>query len=197
MAKGDADMLSQPMQDVIDALRDQRKAGASQAPPTLAELRAAFAPGGRPHPVPDDVQVKEVTAGGVPAHWLSAPGADACRVLLFLHGGGYELGSLRSDGELAARLGRASGMRVLFPEYRLAPEHPFPAAIDDVLAAWRWLPTDQGLRARLLAGACEPAGGGLAVALLVATRDAGQALPAAAALMSPTVDLTSSGASMA
>ena len=74
--------------------------------------------------MPDDVLVREVSAGGVPAHWLAAPGADADRVLLFLHGGGYELGSLRSDGELAARLGRAGGMRVLFPEYRLAPEHP-------------------------------------------------------------------------
>jgi len=141
------------------------------------------------------VQVTEVSAGGVPAHWLTAPGAGPGRVLLFLHGGGYELGSLRSDGELAARLGRASGMRVLFPEYRLAPEHPFPAAIDDVLAAWRWLRT-QGLDAASLAVAGDSAGGGLAAALLVATRDAGQALPAAAVLMSPTVDLTSSGASM-
>src|ERR1700685_2635666 len=153
MAKGDADMLSQPMQDVIDALRDQRKAGASKPPPTLAELRAAFAPGGRPHPVPDDVQVKDVTAGGVPAHWLAAPGTDTGRVLLFLHGGGYELRSLRSDGQLAGPLGpaRGSGMRVLFPEYRLAPEHPFPAAIDDVLAAWRWLHTGQDLSASSLA----------------------------------------------
>ena len=110
-----------------------------------------------------------------------------------LHSG---LGSLRSDGELAARLGRASGMRVLFPEYRLAPGHPFPAAIDDVLAAWRWLRTGQHLSARSIAVAGDSAGGGLAVALLVATRDAGRALPAAAVLMSPTVDLTSSGASM-
>jgi len=187
---------SQAMQDLIDALRDRRKASVSQAPPTLEERRAAFAPGGRLHPVPDDVLVREVTAGGVPAHWLAAPGADAGRVLLFLHGGGYELGSLRSDGELAARLGRASGMRVLFPEYRLAPEHPFPAAIDDVLAAWRWLRTDQDLSARSIAVAGDSAGGGLTVALLVATRAAGEALPAAAALMSPTVDLTSSGASM-
>src|ERR1039458_3257028 len=87
-------------------------------------------------------------------------------------------------------------MRVLFPEYRLAPEHPFPAAIDDVLAAWCWLRTGQDLSAPSIAVAGGSAGGGLAVALLVATRDAGQALPAAAALMSPTVDLTSSGASM-
>jgi len=189
-------MPSQAMQDLIDALRDGQKASASQAPPTLEERRAAFAPAGRIHPVPDDVLVREVNAGGVPAHWLTAPGADTSRVLLFLHGGGFEFGSLRSDGELAARLGRASGMRVLFLEYRLAPEHPFPAAIDDVLAAWHWLRDDQHLSARSMAVAGDSAGGGLAVALLVATRDAGEALPAAAVLMSPTVDLTSSGASM-
>jgi monoterpene epsilon-lactone hydrolase len=184
------------MQDLIDFLWEKQKASASRAPPTLEELRVTFAPAGRLHPLPDDVQVTEVSAGGVPAHWLAAPGADPGRVLLFMHGGGYELGSLRSDGELAARLGRASGMRVLFPEYRLAPEHPFPAAIDDVRTAWRWLRDDQGLSAGSIAVAGASAGGGLAVALLVATRDAGDALPAAAVLMSPTVDLTSSGASM-
>jgi monoterpene epsilon-lactone hydrolase len=189
-------MPSQAMQDAIEALRDRRKAGAGQAPPTLQELRASFTPGDRLHPVPDDVLVSDVTAGGVPAHWLTAPGTDPGRVLLFLHGGGFELGSVRSDGELAARLGRAAGMRVLFPEYRLAPEHPFPAALDDVRAAWHWLRTDQGLSAASVAVAGDSAGGGLAVALLVATRDAGQDLPAAAVLMSPTVDLTSSGASM-
>jgi len=189
-------MPSQAMQDAIGALRDRRTGSASQAPPTMEERRATFIPGDRLHLVPDDVLVTKVTAGGVPAHWLAAPGADPGRVLLFLHGGGFELGSLRSDGELAARLGRASGMRVLFPEYRLAPEHPFPAAIDDVLAVWRWLRTDQGLSARSIAVAGDSAGGGLAVALLVATRDAGEALPSAATLMSPTVDLTSSGASM-
>jgi acetyl esterase/lipase len=94
-------MPSQAMQDVIDVLRERQKASASQAPPTLEQRRAAFAPAGRLYPVPDDVLVTEVSAGGVPAHWLAAPGADAGRVLLFLHGGGYELGSLRSDGELA------------------------------------------------------------------------------------------------
>ena len=189
-------MPSQAMQESIDALWDRQKASANQAVLTLEGRRAAFTPGDRLHPAPDDVVVSEVTAGGVPAHWLTAPAVDAGRVLLFLHGGGYELGSVRSDGELAARLGRASGMRVLFPEYRLAPEHPFPAAVEDVLAAWRWLRTDQDLNARSMAVAGDSAGGGLAVALLVATRDAGAALPAAAVLMSPTVDLTSSGGSM-
>ena len=141
-------MPSQAMQDFIDAFRAQQKASAGHAPPRLDEWRASFAPAGRVVPLPDDVRVSDVNAGGVPAHWLDAPGADAGRVLLFLHGGGFEFGSLRSDGELAARLGRASGMRVLFPEYRLAPEHPFPAAIDDVLAAWRWLRTGQDLDAQ-------------------------------------------------
>jgi monoterpene epsilon-lactone hydrolase len=87
-------------------------------------------------------------------------------------------------------------MRVLFPEYRLAPEDPFPAAIDDALTAWHWLRTSQDLPAASMAVAGDSAGGGLAAALLVAVRDAGQPLPAAAVLMSPTVDLTSSGASM-
>jgi epsilon-lactone hydrolase len=195
-APKEIDMPSQAMQDSIDALRDRRRASAGQAQPALEQRRAAFVPGDRLHPVPYDVLVSEVAAGGVPAHWLAAPGTDTDRVLIFLHGGGFELGSLRSDGELAARLGRAGGMRVLFPEYRLAPEHHFPAAIDDVLAVWRWLRTDQGVGAGSIAVAGDSAGGGLAVALLVATRDAGEALPAAAVLMSPTVDLTSSGASM-
>jgi monoterpene epsilon-lactone hydrolase len=192
----EADMPSQAMRSAIEAIRDRQQSSAGQAPPTLEERRAAFTPADRLYPVPDDVLVTEVNAGGVPAHWLAAPGADAGRVLLFLHGGGFEFGSVRSDGELAARLGRASGMRVLFPEYRLAPEHPFPAAIDDVLAAWRWLRSGEALGTRSIAVAGDSAGGGLAVALLVATRDAGEALPAAAVLMSPTVDLTSSGASM-
>src|SRR3954454_15201646 len=189
-------MPSVAMLDVMEVARGRQRAGASHALATVKEARAAFAPAGTVHPVPDDVLVSEVSAGGVPAHWLTAPEVDADRVLLFLHGGGYVLGSLRSDGELAARLGRASGMRVLFPEYRLAPEHPFPAAIDDVRAVWQWLRSDQELSARSLAVAGDSAGGGLAVALLVATRDAGGELPAAAVLMSPTVDLTSSGASM-
>jgi monoterpene epsilon-lactone hydrolase len=189
-------MPSEAMRELIEGFRDQRRSAASSAPPPLAERRAAFLPAGRFVPLPGDVLVEEVNAGGVPAHWLTAPGADPGRVLLFLHGGGFQLGSLRSDGELAARLGRASGMRVLFPEYRLAPEHPFPAAVDDVLAAWHWLRAGRQLSAGSIAVAGDSAGGGLAVALLVAARDASEDRPAAAVLMSPTVDLTGSGDSM-
>jgi epsilon-lactone hydrolase len=189
-------MPSPAMQDAIDAEWDRRNATAGHPAPSLDEQRAAFVPADRHYAIPEDVLVTDVVAGGVPAHWLEAPGTYSGRVLIFLHGGGYQLGSLRSDGELAARLGRAAGMRVLFPEYRLAPEHPFPAAIDDVRAAWHWLVVDQHLSAESIAIVGDSAGGGLSVALLVTLRDAGEALPAAAVLMSPTVDLTSSGASM-
>jgi len=189
------------MSEVLDELRarqreaaDQEAAG--QPAPSLAELRAGFLPIGRPHPIPDDVTVTDVVAGGVPSHWLDAPGVDTGRALLFLHGGGFQFGSVASDGELAARLGRAARMRVLFPEYRLAPEHPFPAALEDARAAWAWLRETEGLPARSLAVAGDSAGGGLAVSLLVAERDADEEPPAAAVLMSPTLDLTSSGASM-
>ena len=117
-------------------------------------------------------------------------------MLLYLHGGGYQLGSFKSHGELASRLGRASGRRVLLPEYRLAPEHPFPAAIDDVLAVWRWLRGAAGLDASAITVAGDSAGGALAVAMMTTLRDSGEDLPAAAVLMSPWADLSSSGASI-
>jgi acetyl esterase/lipase len=81
-------MPSQAMEVVIEVLRSRQKASDRQAAPTLEELRATFTPGAHLHPIPDDVRISEVTAGGVPAHWLTAPGADAARALLFLHGGG-------------------------------------------------------------------------------------------------------------
>jgi monoterpene epsilon-lactone hydrolase len=189
-------MPSKEMQAVCARLREQQTAHSDDAPATLAQARASFSPADTIHPMPEDVRVTTVDAGGVRARWLDAPGASADRILLFLHSGGYQFGSIRSDGELAARLGRASRMRVLVPEYRLAPEHPFPAAVDDVLAVWHWLTTTFNVNAQSLALAGASAGGGLAVALLVATRDAGDPLPSAAVLMSPTVDLTGSGNSM-
>ena len=118
------------------------------------------------------------------------------RTLLYLHGGGYWIGSIRSHGELAARLGRAIGTQVLFPEYRLAPEHPFPAAIDDALTVWRWLRDTHQATGTEVAIAGDSAGGGLALALLTMLRDNGEDLPAAAVLMSPWTDLTGTGASM-
>lgn len=178
----------------------QSTAAASEAAgrpePTVEQAREEFVPGDVLHPVPADVVITAVDAGGVPATWLDAPGATPDRVLIFLHGGGFQFGSLRSDGELAARLGRAAGMRVLFVDYRLAPEHPFPAALDDVRTAWRWLWRDRGCDPSGVAVAGDSAGGGLAISLLAAARDDGEPLPSGVVLMSPTVDLTGSGRSM-
>ena len=147
------------MQVVMQTLRERQAADADRPPVSLAAARAAFVPSDTVHPIPGDVSVREVSAGGVTAHWLDAPGVDSDRVLLFLHGGGYQFGSLRSDGELAARLGRAGGMRVLFPEYRLAPEHPFPAAVDDVLEVWGWLRAALHVSPTLGRGGGDSAGG--------------------------------------
>jgi monoterpene epsilon-lactone hydrolase len=117
-------------------------------------------------------------------------------MLMFVHGGGYTLGSLRSHGELATRIGRAAEMHVFFPEYRLAPEHRFPAAFDDVLASWQWLRAVRGVAAESVVLAGDSAGGGLTLALLQTLRDAGDSLPAGAVLISPLLDLTASGASI-
>ena len=186
------------MEAVLSTLRARQAANAGRPAPPLDEVRATFLPAAAAHPLPDDVRVVEAAPEGLGlgarAYWLDAPDVDTGRVLLFLHGGGFQLGSLASDGELASRIGRAAGMRVLFLEYRLAPEHPFPAALDDVRTAWAWLASDHAAGRCAVVG--DSAGGGLAVSLLVALRDAGADLPAAAVLMSPTVDLTSSGDSM-
>jgi monoterpene epsilon-lactone hydrolase len=182
------------MQDKIRALLALRAAAAGQPAPTVAQNRASFDSRGDLYPLPGDTVVSQADADGVPVRWITFPGAG--RVLLYLHGGGYQIGSFRSHAELAARLGRASGRRVLLPEYRLAPEHPFPAAIEDVLAVWRWLRGAARLDASAVAVAGDSAGGALAVAMMTTLRDTGEDLPAAAVLMSPWTDLSSSGASM-
>src|SRR3954469_9577372 len=89
-------------------------------------------------PAADDITATPVDAGGVPAEWVSAPGADPARVVLYLHGGGYVMGSPVTHRKLAGDISRASGARVLLIDYRLAPEHPMPAAIDDAVLAYRW-----------------------------------------------------------
>jgi monoterpene epsilon-lactone hydrolase len=185
------------MQNIIDFLK-QRKAGrASQPPRTLEQIRTDLAPVGQLVPLPEDVIVTGVDLAGVPAYWLLAPEAAPERVLLYLHGGGYTAGSLRSHGPLAAHLGRATARRVLFPEYRLAPENQFPAAVDDVVTAWQWLRTVGGIDPASVIIAGDSAGGGLALMLLQTLRDQDEALPAGAVLISPLLDLTASGASIA
>jgi acetyl esterase/lipase len=141
------------------------------------------------------VRREVVRAGGVDAEWLDGPGARPDRVVLYLHGGGYVLGSVSSHRDMISRLSAAAGARALALNYRLAPEHPFPAAVEDAVAAYRWL-LEQGIAPTRVVVAGDSAGGGLAAATLVALRDRKLPLPAAGALLSPWVDLEGIGESM-
>jgi monoterpene epsilon-lactone hydrolase len=145
--------------------------------------------------VEPDVKVERVTVAGMTAEWVTSPAIDPSHVILYLHGGGYVVGSLNTHRDLAARLGRAAGARVLAIEYRLAPEHPHPAAVDDAVAAYRWLRA-QGASPAHLAIAGDSAGGGLTIATLTALRDLGEPLPKAGVCFSPWVDLEGTGPSM-
>jgi epsilon-lactone hydrolase len=142
-----------------------------------------------------DVSLKPVRLNGVAGEWSSAPGSDLSRVLLFFHGGGYCSGSILSHRRLTTEAGRAAGVRTLAIAYRLAPENPFPAALEDAIAVWQGLRM-QGIAASDIAVAGDSAGAGLTVALITNLRDAGEELPSCAWLVSPWTDLTLSGASL-
>jgi len=147
--------------------------------------------------LPADVEIEETDAAGVPCEWVSISGGasqQSRQVILYLHGGGYTIGSARTERVLNAALARITGYRVLSVDYRLAPEHPFPAALEDTLAAYRWLLTTERTSQQIIVVGSS-AGGGLALATLVALRDAGDPLPAGAILLSALTDLTASGAS--
>jgi acetyl esterase/lipase len=177
----------------IAAIREML--AASPRPSTLAERRQRLdALGGR-YAIPPDVRVEPVDANGVEAEWTSTPSADPTRVILFLHGGGYMSGSINSHRHMIAQAGREAGARTLALGYRLSPEHPFPAALEDALAGYRYL-LAQGYAPQNIVMAGESAGGGLAVATLVSLRDAGVALPACTWCSSPWVDLEMSGGTM-
>jgi acetyl esterase/lipase len=183
-------MASAELQMVIDLLRAQpipRDA-------TFVDQRAAMETLTEMAPRPEDVTFTPVDAGGPPAEWVMAAGASDDRALLYLHGGGYCIGSIASHRHLAADLSRAAGMRVLLVDYRLAPEHPFPAAVEDAVAAYEWL-LGRGIAPGRIAVAGDSAGGGLTVATLLALRDRGRPLPAAGVCISPWADMTCSGAS--
>jgi acetyl esterase/lipase len=135
-----------------------------------------------------DVGVEPVSAGGVRAEWTTTPNDERDAALLYLHGGGYVIGSLDSHRHLVAEAGRACGIAALALDYRLAPEHPFPAAVDDALAAYRFL-LARGIEPRRIAIAGDSAGGGLVVSAMVAIRDAGLPQPGCGWCISPWVDM--------
>ena len=184
-------MPSEQLQRIIEAIRsapDLHGAPIEQRRAAMEAVTAMF-------PVPDDVTREPVDAGGIPAEWIAAPSTDAERVIYYLHGGGYALGSINSHREMISRLSRASGARALAIDYRLSPENPFPAAIEDATTAYRWL-LSTGVDPARIVIAGDSAGGGLTVATLVSLRDAGDPLPAAAVCLSPWVDMEALGESM-
>ncbi|OAI38855.1 alpha/beta hydrolase [bacterium SCGC AG-212-C10] len=180
---------SEALDRILNALRSRP----ANPDATLDQRRAGMESFARPAPA--DVECEPVDAGGVPAEWITAPGAVADRALLYLHGGGYTQGSINTHRELCARISRAAAVKVLALDYRLGPENPFPAAVDDGVAGYKWL-LSQGFAPSKIAISGDSAGGGLTAATLIAARDAGLPMPACAALISPWLDLEGTGDSM-
>ena len=180
-------MASEQMQAFIDALREHLPQDESL---TVRQHRAMHEALLARRPPDQDVRVEPTTLGGVAADWVWAEGVPADRVVLHCHGGGFRAGSPRGSRQFAGRLSRASKARIAVIDYRLAPEHPFPAALDDVINSYRGL-LDAGHPASSIAFGGESIGGGtLALAALSAARDSGLALPASAFALSPLTDLT-------
>ena len=174
----------------IDAIRAFLRA--QPRPADLAARRARLDSFGRPDALPPGLRVTPVDAGGVPGEWTLGSGGDPERVLIFLHGGGYMAGSLDSHRHVVARVGQDAGVRTLALAYRLAPEHPFPAALDDAVAGYRFV-LEQGIAPERIALCGESAGGGLAVAAALRLRDGGDPLPGCLWLSSPWIDLALRG----
>ncbi|HZW58980.1 MAG TPA: alpha/beta hydrolase [Woeseiaceae bacterium] len=161
----------------------------------VRELRASFENLTRHLRPPRHVDERRASFAGVDCDWLVPRGSEQAPVLLYLHGGAYVMGSSRTHRRLAGFIARAAGVRALLPNYRLAPEYPYPAGLDDAVAVYRALRA-QGLPAARIVVAGDSAGGGLAAATVLALRDAGDALPAALVLLSPWLDLAGRGDSM-
>lgn len=159
---------------------------------SLEEQRANYSAMLSANPIPDDVTIEPVTVAGCAADWVSTPNSDASRAILYFHGGGYVIGDNVAYREFGGRVARATGARVLVLNYRLAPENPFPAAVDDGVSAFRWI-VAQGVKPGNIAISGDSAGGGLTMATLIALRDAGDVLPACGVCYSPWVDLEITG----
>ena len=181
--------MSKQQQLELDAILRQ---GPLDLDADVATLRAVFNEVMARVPVAGDVHQKPATIGGVDAVEVTIHGTHAANVILYFHGGVYVIGSAATSVPLVSDLARRTGAKAVTVDYRLAPEHPYPAALEDAQAAYQGL-LEQGIGPGQIALAGESAGGGLAVATLLALRDAGTPLPSCAFLMSPYADLTLSG----
>ncbi len=189
----------------LDFLVGRLRQRATERPenPTVQEMRDGYDELAKLLPTPADARVEPVDAGGVAAEMVAAPGADlgadlgadADRSIFYLHGGGYVIGSTHTHRTLAYDLCKAAGARLLNVDYRLAPEHPFPAAVDDAVTAYRWFLESGANPATTVIGG-DSAGGGLTIATLVALRQAGLPMPAAGVCFSPWIDMECLGDSI-
>jgi epsilon-lactone hydrolase len=180
-------------QSEIDAIR--ALLSAKPRPVGWDERRRRIEEVGAVWPVADDVKLEPVDLDGVKGEWSIVPGAHASRVLMYFHGGGYCSGSIVSHRRMVTEAGRAGGLRTLAVAYRLAPEHPFPAARDDALTVWRRL-RKEGYAAKHIAVGGDSAGGNLTLALCGELKRVGEDLPGCLWLLSPWVDLATSGATL-
>ena len=186
-------MPSDESKRLIELLRAQR-ANPPAVAPTVQQMRDNMERMNS-HGPDEDVVCTPMDADGVPCEWIAAPGGDGGPVVLYLHGGGYIMGSINTHRQLCGWIAKAAGGRVLSVDYRLGPEHPFPAAVEDAVAAYDWL-LAQGVEPGSVAVAGDSAGGGLTAATLLAIRDQGKALPAAGVMISPWTDLAATGESL-
>lgn len=171
-------------------------AAAGGPPPTLEQQRSGMAAAiSQSATVPEGVTVTETYAGGCRAYWHDPSGCAADRVIMYLHGGGYVVGSPKSHERLVGHLAKVTGCRALNVDYRLAPEHPHPAAVTDATNAYRWL-LAEGFRPEHIAISGDSAGGGLTLATLLSIKENGLPQPAAAVPLSPWVDMEGLGESM-
>jgi epsilon-lactone hydrolase len=184
--------MSTEQQQALDAILRQGPLDLEADVPTL---RAAFNQLMSYVPVADDVDQNPTTIGGVSAVEVTIRGTDPANVILYFHGGVYVIGSAATSVPLVSDLARRTHAKAITLDYRLAPEHPYPAAVEDALAAYKGL-LEQGIDPGQIALAGDSAGGGLAVATLLSLRDADTPLPSCAYLMSPYADLTLSGATI-
>jgi monoterpene epsilon-lactone hydrolase len=162
----------------------------------LPQVRESAAKGARfMGRLPRGMENLAVDINGLPAEWIQSAKADQDRAILYFHGGGYVLGTIEMHRAIVAKFVKGSGVQALLFGYRLAPEHPFPAALEDALKAYAWL-LDQGIAPGKIVFAGDSAGGGLCLATLLALKDQGLPLPAAAAALSPFTDLKCTGASL-
>jgi epsilon-lactone hydrolase len=181
--------------DQLRGIVAQMRADPLAKSPTLLDMRAKYEALAGGAALPPDTRSERIHAGTIDAEWLIPTGAEPDRIVLFFHGGGYVIGSIATHRALAARLAHAAQARVLLPEFRRAPEDPYPAAVDDACAMYRWL-LAHGARSDRLIVAGDSAGAALAIATQLAARDAKLPLAAAIVGFSPWVDLAISGGSI-